>query len=88
MIARLVATDHTRHHSADDAIASFVTGGRLRPVRSGHFWWRHTFPDRASLQAWVDERDDWTLGQTLPRGRITLRRCIEFTHYRVGAGRT
>lgn len=82
MIARLVATDHTRHHSADDAIVSLVKSGQLRPVRSGAFWYRHTFRDRAALQEWVDERDDWTFEKEVPRGRITLRRAVEFTHFR------
>ena len=82
VIARLVPTDHTRHRSADAAIAGLVDEGLFRPVRSGHFWFRHTFPDRASLRAWLEERDDWAApGASMPHGRITLRRAVEFTHY-------
>lgn len=83
VIARLSPTDHTRHHSADSAIATLVEEKRLRPLRSGVFWYWHTFTDRAALRAWIEERDDWTLETAVPRGRITMRRCIEFTHYRV-----
>ncbi len=83
VIASLSATDHTRHHAADSAIATLVTEKRLRPLRSGAFWYRYTFADRASLKAWVEMRDDWTLETPVPRGRITMRRCIEFTHFRV-----
>lgn len=82
VIARLAPMDHTRHRRADEAIASFVTSGRLVPLRSGTFWYRHTFRDRAAVEAWFAERDDWDLAGPLPRGRLTLRRAIEFTHYR------
>ncbi|HEX4743424.1 MAG TPA: hypothetical protein VFW12_02000 [Candidatus Limnocylindria bacterium] len=80
--ARLAPTDHTRHHAADDAIARLVAEGLFRPARGGHFWFRHTFPDRASLRAWLDERDDWAApAVSLPSGPVTLRRAVEFTHY-------
>ena len=82
VIARLVPTDHTRHRSADGAIARLVAEGLFRPSRGGHFWFRHTFPDRPSLHAWLEERDDWDApAVALPAGPITLRRAVEFTHY-------
>lgn len=82
VIGRLEPSDHTRHHSADDAIAGFVEEGLLRPGRRGHFWFRHTFPDRTSYRTWVAERDDWTApALSLPAGPVTLRRAVEFTHY-------
>ena len=82
VVARLAPSDHTRHHSADSAIARFVDEGLLRPARRGHFWFRHTFPDRSSFRTWVDERDDWTLpALRLPEGPVTLRRAVEFAHY-------
>ena len=82
VIARLVPTDHTRHRTADAAIARLVDEGLFRPVRSGHFWFRHTFRDRASLRGWLEERDDWAApARSVPSGRVTLRRAVEFTHY-------
>lgn len=82
VIVRLVPNDHARHRSADAAIARLVEDGLFRPVRSGHFWFRHTFPDRAGLREWLDGREDWALpGTAQPHGRITLRRAVEFTHY-------
>ena len=82
VIARLVPTDHTRHRAADAAIAGLVGDGLFRPARSGHFWFRHTFPDRSFLQAWLDEREDWDAPPgTDFRGAVTLRRAVEFTHY-------
>ena len=82
VFAQLVPTDHTRHRMADAAIAGLVDDGLFRPARSGHFWFRHTFPDRASLRAWLEERDDWaTPTRSVPSGRVTLRRAVEFTHY-------
>lgn len=82
VVARLVGTDHSRHIAADESIARLVEEGHLRSRRSGHFWFRHAFPDRSSLQAWLDERDDWDApGVALPAGPITLRRAVEFTHY-------
>ena len=82
VIARLVPTDHTRHRAAGAAIAGLVDDGLFRPARSGHFWFRHTFPDRPSLQAWLAERDDWDAPRVaLPAGPVTLRRAVEFTHY-------
>lgn len=82
VVARLVGTDHGRHLAADASVAGLVAEGHLRFVRSGHFWFRHTFPDRSSLQAWLDEREDWDAprGADL-RGALTLRRAVEFTHY-------
>ncbi len=83
VMSRLVPTDHARHHSADAAIARLVDEGLFRPVRSGHFWFRHTFADRASLRAWLEQRDDWAApASSIPYGRITLRRAVEFTEYR------
>ena len=82
VIARLLPRDHTRHRSADAAIARFVDDGALRPVRSGSFWFRHTFPDRASALAWVAGRDDWDApAVALGAGPVTLRRAVAFTHY-------
>ena len=82
VFARLVPTDHTRHRLADAAIAGLVDDGLFRPARSGHFWFRHTFPDRASLRAWLEERDDWAAPRgTDLTGATTLRRAVEFTHY-------
>jgi hypothetical protein len=82
VIGRLVPTDHTRHHSADRAIAQFVADGALRPTREGRFWFRHTFADRASLREWIAGRDDWAApAVSLPPGPITLRRAVAFTHY-------
>lgn len=83
VVARLVGTDHSRHLAADESVARLVDEGLLRPLRSGHFWFRHTFPDRPSLQAWLDEREDWDAprGADLT-GALTLRRAVEFTHYR------
>lgn len=83
VVARLVETDHSRHLAADESVARLVHEGLLRPLRSGHFWFRHTFPDCPSLQAWLDEREDWDAprGADLT-GALTLRRAVEFTHYR------
>lgn len=82
VVARLTPTDHTRHHAADDAITSLARRGALRPLRSGVFWYDHSFADRASLRAWLDMRDDWALEIPIPRGRLTMRRAIEFRHFR------
>src|SRR5687767_11355261 len=82
VIARLVPRDHTRHRAADAAVSRLVNDGRLAATRAGHFWFRHTFPDRASLTAWIDGRDDWDApAAALPSGPITLRRAIGFAHY-------
>ena len=80
--ARLVPSDHTRHRIADESIAGLVDKGLLRPLRSGHFWFRHTFPDRVALLRWIAERDDWIIDRAVPAGTRTLRRAVEFTHYR------
>lgn len=83
VFARLVPTDHTRHRLADAAIAGLVEDGLFRPGRSGHFWFRHTFPDRGAMLRWIGERDDWTIDRrAVPAGTRTLRRAVEFTHYR------
>ena len=82
VLGRLVPSDHTRHRAADGAIAGFVEEGLLRPTRRGHFWFRHTFPDRSSFRAWVEDRDDWTSpALPLPAGPVTLRRAVDFAHY-------
>ena len=83
VVARLVGTDHSRHVAADESVARLVDEGLLRPLRSGHFWFRHTFPDRRSLQAWLDEREDWDAPRGMDlSGAFTLRRAVEFIHYR------
>lgn len=81
--ARLRPGDQTRHRTAEESIARCVGEGLLRPLRSGHFWFRHTFSDRAALLRWVAEREDWTIDpRTVPAGTRTLRRAVAFTHYR------
>lgn len=81
--ARLMPADQTRHLAAEESIARCVVEGQLRPLRSGHFWFRHTFPDRDALLRWIGDRDDWTIDRrSVPAGTRTLRRAIEFTHYR------
>lgn len=83
LTARLVPSDHTRHRIADESISGLVDEGLLRPLRSGHFWFRHTFPDRDALLRWVGDRDDWIIDRrAVPAGTRTLRRAVEFTHYR------
>lgn len=82
VLARLAPADLTRHRAADAAIARLVEGGALRPSRSGHFWFRHTFPDRSALRTWLDGRDDWAApALALPAGPVTLRRAVDFAHY-------
>jgi len=83
VVARLAPLDMTRHSTADAAVRSLVAEEKLRPTRSGRFWYRHTFPDRKALIDWVEGRDDWTVDRRLiPRGRPTLRRAVHFAHYR------
>lgn len=83
VVVRLAERDLRRHHSADAAVKRLVDAGSLRQVRAGHFWFRHTFAGRAELLAWIAERDDWSAGpRAIPAGTRTLRRAIEFTHYR------
>ena len=81
--ARLAPSDQTRHRIADESISRLVDEGLLRPLRSGHFWFRHTFRDRDELLRWIADRDDWTTARrAVPSGTRTLRRAVEFTHYR------
>lgn len=81
--ARLLPADLTRHSMAEESIARCVAEGLLLPLRSGHFWFRHTFRDRDALLRWVGDRDDWTIDpRRVPAGTRTLRRAVEFTRYR------
>lgn len=81
--AHLLPGVQTRHRMAEESVARCVDEGLLTPLRSGHFWFRHTFPDREALLRWVRERDDWVVDErTVPQGTRTLRRAVEFTHYR------
>lgn len=83
VVALGVPRDQGRSEAADAAIAGLVAAGSLRAVRAGHFWFRHTFPDRAALLAWVAERDDWSVDpRRVPPGTRTLRRAVDFGHYR------
>lgn len=81
--AQLLPAAQSRHRIADESVARLVDEGLLRPLRSGHFWFRHTFPDREALLRWIRDREDWVVDErTVPRGTRTLRRAVEFTHYR------
>ena len=81
--AQLLPAAQSRHRIADESVARLVDEGLLRPLRSGHFWFRHTFPDREALLRWIRDRDDWVVDErTVPQGTRTLRRAVEFTHYR------
>lgn len=83
VVARVVARDLGRYRSADAAVSGLVAAGSLHPVRAGRFWFRHSFPDRAALLAWLARRDDWAIDpRAVPAGTRTLRRAVEFAHYR------
>ena len=39
--------------ASDRAVAALVRAGRLRPMRSGHFWYDLRFAERAALDEWL-----------------------------------
>ncbi len=83
VVALVAERDLGRYRSANAAAAGLIAAGSLRRMRTGRFWFRHTFPDRAALLAWIAQRDDWTIDpREVPSGTRTLRRAVEFTHYR------
>ncbi len=58
--------------ASDRAVSRFVRAGLIRPIRSGHFWYRFTMPDLAALDEFVET--SLRIGRYGPGARARLAR--------------
>ena len=73
--------------ASDRAVARLVREGRLKPVRTGHFWYSLRFPDRSGLDDWLESSRrlrgyaPGTRARIVPGSGIIVRRALAYGIY-------